>query len=319
VVSPNATLPGSSEARAAFLDAGVPVVAIGVSPSKKSFFSKNEEGKQVPDVPAGLGFILLPADPMIGARAELLDPTEMVLFNTDVLRVLSATGAIRALQEAIDSLIADLVAGGEAPMPPLTIPAERAGAAYRSRLIELDAGPARCVFLKGNHEDMFLDFLGLPGHHGAAFLANGGAVTLRSYGIAPRPSADLRRQLPPAHMQFFERLGVSEKLGRSICVHAGLRPGVPLDEQKTQDVFWIREEFFASDHDFGATVIYGHTPRRAIDWAPPLRIGLDTGLVYGGCLSCLELRSATLHQIARRSTDVEQIELAGQLGGCLLV
>jgi len=129
VVSPNATLPGPSEARAAFLDAGVPVVAIGDSPSKKAFFSKNEEGKQVPDVPAGLGFILLPADPMIGARAELLDPTEMVLFNTDVLRVLSATGAIRALQEALDSLIADLVAGGEAPMPALTITAERAVAA----------------------------------------------------------------------------------------------------------------------------------------------------------------------------------------------
>ncbi len=186
------------------------------------------------------------------------------------------------------------------------------------RLIELDAGPARCVFLKGNHEDMLLDFLGLPGHHGAAFLANGGAVTLRSYGLAPRPSADLRHQLPPAHMRFFEQLGVSETLGRCLCVHAGLRPGVPLDEQKTQDIFWIREEFFASDHDFGATVVYGHTPRRAIDWAPPLRIGLDTGLVYGGHLSCLELRSATLHQIARRSTDVEQIVLAAELGGSLL-
>src|SRR6185369_11137148 len=51
------------------------------------------------------------------------------------------------------------------------------------RLLSLRREGTRCIFLKGNHEDMFLAFLGLGGHYGDAFLYNGGAATLRSYGV----------------------------------------------------------------------------------------------------------------------------------------
>lgn len=129
LVSPNAALPGPTAARNALLEAGITTIALGDAPSKKAFFSKNDEGKQVVDVPDGLGFLILPADPMIGARREFLDPTEMALFNSDVIRVLAATGVLRCVQQAVDTVIEALKSGATPELPRLTVSAERAVAA----------------------------------------------------------------------------------------------------------------------------------------------------------------------------------------------
>lgn len=126
LVSPNAALPGPTAAREAFLAAGITTIALGDAPSKKAFHRKNDEGKQVVDVPDGLGFMILPADPMIGARREFLDPTEMALFNSDVIRVLAATGALRCVQQAVDTVIETLKSGGTPALPRLTVSAEKA-------------------------------------------------------------------------------------------------------------------------------------------------------------------------------------------------
>ncbi len=129
VVSPNAALPGPSQARNALLESGVPVIALGDGPSKKAFFKKNEDGKQVQNVPDGLGFIILPADPMIGARREFLDPTEMALFNSDAIRILAACGALRAIQNELDRVIEALKQGAAPSLPTLNLSAEKAVAA----------------------------------------------------------------------------------------------------------------------------------------------------------------------------------------------
>ena len=129
LVSPNAALPGPREARQALLNAGLTTIALGDGPSKKAFFKKNEEGKQVMNVADGLGFFILPADPMIGARREFLDPTEMALFNADVIKVLAATGALRLVQQELDRVISEIKAGGEVSLPRLTVSAEKAVAA----------------------------------------------------------------------------------------------------------------------------------------------------------------------------------------------
>lgn len=126
LVSPNAALPGPGKARAALLAAGKPVIAIGDAPSKKAFFKKNEEGKQVQNVPPGLGYFILPADPMIGARREFLDPSEMALFNADVIKILAATGVLRVVQRALDEVITALKAGTVPALPTLTVSAEMA-------------------------------------------------------------------------------------------------------------------------------------------------------------------------------------------------
>src|ERR1700688_100753 len=77
------------------------------------------------------------------------------------------------------------------------------------QLLEFERGPAEVVFLKGNHEDMMLSFLGLPGHYGDSFLFNGGAATLDSYGVNEGNLESAGEHLPEAHLKFFRGLSTS--------------------------------------------------------------------------------------------------------------
>ena len=104
-VSPNAALPGPTLGREMLYKASIPVISIGDAPSKKAFYKKDAEGKQSKETLDNQGFIIVPFDPMIGARKEILDPTEMTLFNSDVIRLLSATGVIRFIQLEVDKII----------------------------------------------------------------------------------------------------------------------------------------------------------------------------------------------------------------------
>lgn len=178
------------------------------------------------------------------------------------------------------------------------------------RLLALARSGPTCVFLKGNHEDMFLDYMGEHGHHGDAFLANGGRATLQSYGLTGRSGAQIAAALPPAHLSFFRSLRLRASFGHIECVHAGLRPSLPFAAQREEDLTWIRNEFIDSEHPFPYTVLYGHTPQRQVRLHLPFNVGLDTGLVYGGQLTCLELRDKTLFQITRGDKEVRQGSLA---------
>lgn len=129
LVSPNAALPGPGNARKSLAEAGLPIITLSDGPSKKAFFKKNEEGKQVMSVPPKQGFMIFPADSMIGARREFLDPTEMSLFNADVIRVLAATGVLRLVQHQLDRVIGELREGREAQYPTLTVTPDKAVAA----------------------------------------------------------------------------------------------------------------------------------------------------------------------------------------------
>ncbi len=115
--SPNAALKGPTKAREMIKNAGIPVIILSDILPKDQRESLKE---------TGYGYILLPADSMIGARREFLDPTEMVLFNADVIRVLAATGALRRVQLALDEVIASIIAGKTPKLPTLVINAERA-------------------------------------------------------------------------------------------------------------------------------------------------------------------------------------------------
>jgi serine/threonine protein phosphatase 1 len=180
------------------------------------------------------------------------------------------------------------------------------------RLMRLrDEGP-HCIFLKGNHEDMFLAFLGYAGRHGDAFCWNGGDATLASYGMAGLSGAAAAQRLPAAHRDFLLALQTHAYIGPFLCVHAGVRPTRPLDAQQDEDLFWIREEFINAPHPFPYTVLYGHTPQREVRIDLPYKIGLDTGLVYGNRLSCLELSARELWQVRRGATTVDRRSLASQ-------
>ena len=172
------------------------------------------------------------------------------------------------------------------------------------QLIELPREGCECVFLKGNHEDMMLSFIGMPGHYGESFLMNGGAITLESYGIGEAHLSQAIERLPKRHLEFYRNLAVSYLRPPYLFVHAGVMPARQLDEQDVEDLLWIRQEFILSPHDLGNIVLFGHTPMREVMVDLPYKIGIDTGLVYGGKLSCLELSEGTLYQISRGSRQV---------------
>jgi len=148
-------------------------------------------------------------------------------------------------------------------------------------LVDFGCRFPRSVFLKGNHEAMFLDFL--AGRNQMLFLYNGGSTTLESY----QEGTGVR--IPKAHLDFLESLQPWVATESFIFVHAGLRPGRPLAEQEERDLLWIRDQFIDSDYDWGGTVVFGHTPL-----PEPLfqenKIGIDTGAVYGRVLTCCDVR-----------------------------
>lgn len=101
MIGPNAATPGPTAARALYRD--LPTIVISDGPSKK----EAREALQA----EGFGYIILPFDPLIGAKREFLDPAEMALFNADALKVLSVCGSVRLVQEELDGAMASIIAG----------------------------------------------------------------------------------------------------------------------------------------------------------------------------------------------------------------
>lgn len=149
--------------------------------------------------------------------------------------------------------------------------------------------------LLGNHEQMFMHYLN--GEKEELYLGNGGTATLESYQILFSDEVQKRKEkVPPEHRKFFESLLPYYETEKYIFAHAGIRPGIPLNEQTMDDLLWIRYDFIYSEQDFDKTVVFGHTPS-----ANPLigknKIGIDTGAVYGGKLTCVELPALKIYQV----------------------
>jgi serine/threonine protein phosphatase 1 len=170
--------------------------------------------------------------------------------------------------------------------------------------MELQKGPAEIVTLKGNHEDMMLNFLGFPGHYGESFLFNGGAATMDSYGVREDEVENAIEHLPPTHLKFYRNLSLSYLRPPYFFVHAGILPARQLEEQEPEDLLWIRQEFIFNPHEAGAIVVFGHTPMRGVMIDLPYKLGIDTGLVYGGKLTCLEFTEGVVYQCERGARRV---------------
>lgn len=155
----------------------------------------------------------------------------------------------------------------------------------------------RTVFLSGNHEEVLLRLL--RGEHRFLhdWLRFGGAECARSYGISPTalkrmdPAQAvelLRTSIPKHDQEFLESFVDTFRIGSYVFVHAGLRPGVPLPEQKQSDLRWIREPFLENEDDHGFIVVHGHTIADRVD-VRDNRIGLDTGAYRSGVLTAMGL------------------------------
>lgn len=151
--------------------------------------------------------------------------------------------------------------------------------------------------LIGNHEECFLAALTGELKRVRYFIRIGGDATIKSYwrddvAYASASFDEVAERLPglvpQSHVDFLGRGDDLIRKGDYVFVHAGVRPGIALDRQRTSDLRWIREEFLDAEDDFGATIVYGHTISEAVDETPH-RIGIDTGAYMTGRLTALGL------------------------------
>ena len=177
-------------------------------------------------------------------------------------------------------------------------------------LLEFRGNYPNTYFLRGNHEDMFLEYMGFKSAAAAPFIINGGSRTLSSYGISlALGPEEVREQLGTEHLKFFQELLLSVTFGNWLFVHAGVQPGVPVEEQEDIDLLWIREKFLKTPHELPYTVVYGHTPFPRVMVDMPNKIGIDTGLVYGNRLTCVELTQGRLIEVKKGKRTVSDMKL----------
>lgn len=156
------------------------------------------------------------------------------------------------------------------------------------------------VFLRGNHEAMFEEFLANPVSYGESWVTQGGFECLVSFGVRVRWNArgdellrarnDLAARLSPDHLAFLQSLRLSHQIGDYFFAHAGARPGIALDRQEARDLLWIRRGFSDRDEPFEKIVVHGHTPVQH-PYLGQYRINLDTGAYATGRLTCMVLEA----------------------------
>jgi serine/threonine protein phosphatase 1 len=165
------------------------------------------------------------------------------------------------------------------------------------RLMTLAAAGMNARFLMGNHEEVFLRAIGGDIRALRFLVRIGGRETLRSYGISEEDYRSLdfeelaalaTQKVPAAHLAFLERFENMIALGDYLFVHAGLKPGIAIEDQARSDLCWIREEFLNHRDSFGKMVVHGHSITQDID-VRANRIGIDTGAFASGRLTAIGL------------------------------
>jgi serine/threonine protein phosphatase 1 len=172
--------------------------------------------------------------------------------------------------------------------------------------------------LRGNHEELFLSFLNDP-RVLEGWRKVGGLETLHSYGIDvsevllgcgfDRAREQLVHKLPSAHQRFVEMTANSDQYGDYFFCHAGVRPHIALDEQKSEDLLWIGDEFLRFRGNFGKIVVHGHTPVDRPD-VRTNRINIDTGAFATSVLTALVLEGQSQRFLSATPCSADQRWLA---------
>lgn len=181
-------------------------------------------------------------------------------------------------------------------------------------LIELKVQFPNTIYLKGNHEDMFLGFIGLGGNYGEWSIANGSRKLVKEYGlekcvhesydgaarIVRMTKEEFREHIPAKHLEFLQSLHHYAMINGQLFVHAGLDLYKPLEDQTEEDLLWIREGFIGTEHKLNYLVVHGHTIMEEVMFNLPYEIDIDTGCFLTkqaydrtGKLSCLALNQNT--------------------------
>lgn len=174
------------------------------------------------------------------------------------------------------------------------------------RLRGLDDPSLHPVFLMGNHEEMLVRALGTHPKRLRDWLKFGGTACIESYGVEPADIAELdpasaaaaiRAAIPREDLAFIDGFADSFRFGDYLFVHAGIRPGVAIEDQRTADLRWIREDFLESEVVHPLFVIHGHTIVDRPDERHN-RIGIDTGAYASGVLTAVCIEGTTRRYLA---------------------
>ncbi|MCC7381133.1 MAG: metallophosphoesterase [Deltaproteobacteria bacterium] len=221
-----------------------------------------------------------------------------------------AIGDIHGCADELDELLAELPLDAHSTLVFLGDYIDRGPESRRvvDRILALKEEHA-VVCLRGNHEDLFAQFLEDPTSPGAGlFIYSGGSATLASYA-----DENGEYSIPEAHLAFFDNLAFSHSTAAFFFVHAGV-PEIPLEELDVVDhgptMLWTRNSFLESDYLWSRIVVHGHSPVDAVEITAN-RINLDTGCVYGGRLSAIQLPELRIFGV-RRKTPAERIVLRDQ-------
>jgi serine/threonine protein phosphatase 1 len=153
------------------------------------------------------------------------------------------------------------------------------------------------IFLRGNHEQLLLNFVE-GGNRLEEWRALGGVPTMLSYRVEAdflagdasddEVRAEFIRRMPGDHQEFYATTSSYCDAKPYLFVHAGIRPGVKIDEQSITDLLTIRKGFLDFGKDFGRIVVHGHTPVMQPELHPN-RINIDTGAFATHNLTCLKI------------------------------
>ena len=253
----------------------------------KKFFNTAKESKPIPSKPQ----YGLPEGELVYAVGDIHGRADLLLRLLDLIHEDMAN---RSFERASLIFLGDYIDRG-----------------FHSRevleaLITLKTSPPAgidtVICLAGNHEDMLLHFLDDPAE-GQFWLGVGGLATLASYGVILEEESNfdalfdasnaLAHALPESHRTFLSSLDEHWQCGDVLFVHAGLRPDVPLAQQRRRDKLGIRREFTENNYDFGLKVVHGHTGVREPS-SEDGRVSVDTGAFATGILTAAVLEKETV-------------------------
>jgi serine/threonine protein phosphatase 1 len=228
-----------------------------------------------------------------------------------------AIGDIHGRRDLLESLIGAIEADDAASVPAETTVillgdlvdrgADSAGVIAAARAWGMRR---RVRIVAGNHEEMFLQCFS-DRELMRAFLRFGGRETVLSYPVdatrfaladVETAQAMMREAVPAADLEFIRGFEDRILIGDYLFVHAGVRPGVALDDQLLSDLRWIRAEFTESRRHHGVVVVHGHTITDQVEIRGN-RIGIDTGAFASGKLTALRLEGTARHLLETRETD----------------
>jgi len=217
-------------------------------------------------------------------------------------RPLWVVGDIHGRADLLDLLLAKIsdhpVSSGESDLVFVGDYVDRGddSAGVLRRLFAISREVPNTVFLKGNHEDMMLQFLEAPNSRAERWLHFGGTQTLGSFGISAGVfvngdnglrdlAVSFQDALPPGTESWLRALPVSWTSGTVTVCHAGADPGIPIEDQEENTFVWGHPDFLRRDRTDETWIAYGHTITKRPGSDGRGRVAVDTGAFHSGILS----------------------------------